>query len=90
MKTTVNITDFRNNISSYINHVIYNGDDILLKKGNKIVAKVIYYNEVVQKHSPLLKLSGLWKNEDLTEFEKSRNTIKKVSKKDVQLKNTSL
>ena len=45
MNNIVNISDFRNNISDYINRVIYNKDSFLLKKGKSIVAKVIVYKE---------------------------------------------
>ncbi len=45
MSNIVNISDFRNNISDYINRVIYNKDSFLLKKGKLIVAKVVVYKE---------------------------------------------
>jgi len=45
MNNIVNISDFRNNISDYINRVIYNKDSFLLKKGKSIVAKIVVYKE---------------------------------------------
>lgn len=45
MNNIVNISEFRNNISDYINRVIYNKDSFLLKKGKTIVAKVVVYKE---------------------------------------------
>jgi len=45
MNNIINISDFRNNISDYINRVIYNKDSFLLKKGKSIVAKVVVYKE---------------------------------------------
>jgi len=45
MNNIVNISEFRNNISDYINRVIYNKDSFLLKKGKSIVAKVLIYKE---------------------------------------------
>jgi len=45
MNNIVNISEFRNNISDYINRVIYNKDSFLLKKGKSIVAKVVVYKE---------------------------------------------
>ncbi|MEK7495665.1 MAG: hypothetical protein AAB603_03685 [Patescibacteria group bacterium] len=45
MNNVVNISDFRNNISDYINRVIYNKDSFLLKKGKSIVARVVFYKE---------------------------------------------
>lgn len=45
MNNIVKISDFRNNISDYINRVIYNKDSFLLKKGKLIVARVVFYKE---------------------------------------------
>jgi len=45
MSNIVNVSDFRNNISDYINRVRYNKDSFLLKKGKSIVARVIFYKE---------------------------------------------
>lgn len=45
MNNIVNISKFRNNISDYINRVIYNKDSFLLKKGKSIVARVVFYKE---------------------------------------------
>lgn len=45
MNNIVNVSDFRNNISDYINRVIYNKDSFLLKKGKSIVARVVFYKE---------------------------------------------
>jgi len=45
MNNVINVSEFRNNISDYINRVIYNNDSFLLKKGRSIVAKVVTYKE---------------------------------------------
>lgn len=45
MNNIVNISEFRNNISDYINRVRYKKDSFLLKKGKSIVAKVVFYKE---------------------------------------------
>lgn len=45
MNNIVSISDFRNNISDYINRVVYNNDSILIKKGKKVVAKVAAYKK---------------------------------------------
>ena len=45
MNNIVKISDFRNNISDYINRVIYNKDSFLLKKGKSIVARIVFYKE---------------------------------------------
>jgi len=45
MTQIITISDFRNNISDYINRIVYNKSSFLLKKGKSIVAKVSYYQE---------------------------------------------
>lgn len=86
MKTTVSITDFRNNIGTYIDHIVYKGDSILITKGNKIVAKVVTYNNPTQtsKTSPLLQLAGLWSDEDARIIEDAQKKIQTISKNDVK------
>ena len=41
MTSVVNISDFRNNISSYIDGLIENQGKIKIKKGNRVVAEVV-------------------------------------------------
>ena len=41
MTSIVNISDFRNNISGYINGLIESQGTIKIKKGNRVVAEVI-------------------------------------------------
>ncbi len=84
MKNIVSITNFRNNIGTYIDHIIYKGDSILITKGNKIVAKVVTFQEPSPvKTSPLLKLNGLWDKSETDIVEKSLKAIEDTSKKDV-------
>ncbi|PJC30479.1 hypothetical protein CO051_05495 [Candidatus Roizmanbacteria bacterium CG_4_9_14_0_2_um_filter_39_13] len=45
MNNIISISDFRNNISDYINRVTYNKDSFLLKRGKSIVAKIVVYQE---------------------------------------------
>jgi len=45
MANIVIISDFRNNISDYINRIVYNKNSFLLKRGKSIVAKIFYYKE---------------------------------------------
>lgn len=41
MISIVNISDFRNNISGYIDRLIENQGTIKIKKGNRVVAEVV-------------------------------------------------
>lgn len=41
MTSVVNISDFRNNISSYIDGLIESQGKIKIKKGNRVVAEVV-------------------------------------------------
>lgn len=76
MNNIVNVSDFRNNISDYINRVIYNKDSFLLKKGKSIVARVVFYKE--QKESltedKIKKYAGIWSDKDA-------NMVRKYAKK---------
>lgn len=66
MTNVVSITDFRNNISNYINKVIYNKDSILLKKRKSIVAEIIAYDRerrIEERNKLLSKLAGSWDKE---------------------------
>ncbi len=73
MNNIVSISDFRNNISDYVNRVRYNKDSFLLKKGKSIVARVVIYNEkkVADK---IKKYAGIWSD-------KEANLIRKYAKK---------
>ena len=76
MNNIVNISDFRNNISDYINRVIYNKDSFLLKKGKSIVARVVFYKEQKEllTEDKIKKYAGIWSD-------KEANVIRKYAKK---------
>ena len=76
MNNIVNISDFRNNISDYINRVIYNKDSFLLKKGKSIVAKVVVYKEQKELliEDKIKKYAGIWSD-------KEANLIRKYARK---------
>ena len=86
MNNTVNITDFRNNIGTYIDKVIYNKEAFLIKKGKSIVAEVIAYDEKKKsrgRKEGLRKLVGLWKDIDWKKYRKAIETIEMEDRKDV-------
>ncbi len=76
MNNIVKISDFRNNISDYINRVIYNKDSFLLKKGKSIVARVVFYKEQkeILTQDKIKKYAGIWSD-------KEANMIRKYAKK---------
>ena len=76
MNNIVKISDFRNNISDYINRVIYNKDSFLLKKGKSIVARVIFYKEQKEAitEDKIKKFAGIWSD-------KEANIVRKYAKK---------
>ena len=76
MNNIVNISDFRNNISDYINRVIYNKDSFLLKKGKSIVARVAFYKEQKEylTEDKIKKYAGIWSD-------KEANLIRKYARK---------
>jgi hypothetical protein len=72
MPNIINITDFRNNIGTYIDKIIYQHEIYLLKKGRSIVAKVAAYSE--ESDAPdnlptiLGEMSGLWADVDRSQI----------------------
>ena len=45
MKTILTITDFRNNISEYMNQVVYRDKSFILKKRGRKIARIIPFTE---------------------------------------------
>lgn len=76
MNNIINISEFRNNISDYINRVIYNKDSFLLKKGKSIVARIVFYKEQKEllTEDKIKKYAGIWSD-------KEANSIRKYAKK---------
>lgn len=37
---TISVSDFRSNISDYLNQIKYSDSDFLIKKGNKVIAQI--------------------------------------------------
>jgi len=66
MTNIINISDFRNNISDYINRVIYNKDYFLLKRGKKIVAKVVNYQKSKEskEENKIARFAGIWDSKE--------------------------
>ncbi|KKU57233.1 MAG: hypothetical protein UX80_C0022G0013 [Candidatus Amesbacteria bacterium GW2011_GWA2_47_11b] len=52
------VSDFRNNLSDYLNRVVYSGEDIYIKKGKSVVAKISKTKRTDKKLS-LLDLAGV-------------------------------
>lgn len=79
MSNTVSVTDFRNNIGTYIDKIIYNNESYFLKKGKNIVARITAAKSkeavVSDKKSPLFKLAGLWKDIDMDKYKKALDEV---------------
>lgn len=52
------VSDFRNNFSDYLNRVVYSGEDIYIKKGKSVVAKISKTKKADKKLS-ILDLAGV-------------------------------
>jgi len=52
------VSDFRNNLSDYLNRVVYSGEDIYIKKGKSVVAKISKTKRTAKKLS-ILDLAGV-------------------------------
>ncbi|PIV09086.1 hypothetical protein COS31_00195 [Candidatus Roizmanbacteria bacterium CG02_land_8_20_14_3_00_36_15] len=89
MNNIVNISEFRNNISDYINRVIYNKDSFLLKKGKSIVAKIVVFNEKkeITNDDKITKYAGILNNKEAKEIKKN---IKKFRKNFRLIRNFNL
>lgn len=86
MNNTVNITDFRNNIGTYIDKVIYNKESFLIKKGKSIVATVMAYDEKkksTERKEGLRRLVGLWHDIDWKKYKKAIEAIEKKDREDL-------
>lgn len=84
---TVSITDFRNNIGTYIDKVIYNDEVFFLKKGKSVVAKIVkddIRNPAKDKKARLMELAGAWKGKEGDKIVKILKAIDTASKKDVK------
>ena len=79
MNNIVNISDFRNNISDYINRVIYNKDSFLLKKGKSIVAKVVVYQEKKEylNEDKIKKYAGILNDAEAKDMKKYTNKFRR-------------
>ena len=70
----VSVTDFRNNISDYLNRLTYNNESFFIKKGKLVVAKIIKADYPNKKPS-IMDLAGLLTS---SEADKMKKLIKKV------------
>lgn len=79
MNNIVNISDFRNNISDYINRVIYNKDSFLLKKGRSIVARVVFYKEqkALLTEDKIKKYAGILSDAEAKNMKKHMSKLRK-------------
>lgn len=87
MNTVVNITEFRNNIGTYIDKIFYNKESFLLKKGKTVVARIEAYKEKktgLSAKDGLRKLAGLWEDMDLEEYKKLTGKIEKKDLEDTE------
>ena len=75
----INISDFRNNISEYINRVIYKNESILLKRGKTIVAKLASYKTGDESHSEnkIKKFAGILSDKETSKIKKEMKKFRK-------------
>ena len=79
MNNVVNISDFRNNISDYINRIIYKNESFLIKKGRSIVAKIILYNEKkeILSKEKIKRYAGILNDKEAEEIKKNMKKFRK-------------
>lgn len=75
MNNVIPVSDFRNNISEYLNRVLYNEETLFIKKGKSSrLVKITIDTESNKKRSNLdeiLSLGDTWTKEEAEEFELS-------------------
>lgn len=80
MTSVVSISDFRNNISGYIDGLIENRGTIKIKKGNRVVAEVFSIVKPTKARNVIgllfKDLEKTWKNQ--SQLEKKSNYSQKV------------
>lgn len=68
MTKTVTAYEARTKLGELLNEVYYKGDEIIINKSGKPVARIIRFYESVPKKlankKELLSLAGVWANED--------------------------
>ena len=68
MTKTVTAYEARTNLGELLNEVYYKGDEIIIKKSGKPVARISRISESLPKKlknkRDLLSLAGVWANED--------------------------
>ncbi len=86
MITIVPISEFRKNIGIYIEKILYKKEAYLLTKGKRIVAKVVAFDaeNKAREPSPLLKLAGIWRGENVEQFKRDLKQMDEASKKDLR------
>ena len=79
MNNIISISDFRNNISDYINRVTYKKESFLLKKGKSIVAKVITYdkNKKQIKNTSVSRFAGILNDSEAEEIKRNMSKFRK-------------
>ena len=79
MNNIISISDFRNNISDYINRVTYKKESFLLKKGKSIVAKVITYdkNKKQIKNKSVSRFAGILNDSEAEEIKRNMSKFRK-------------
>jgi len=81
MNNVVNISDFRNNISDYINRIIYKNESFLIKRGASVVVKVIAYkNDRKAIKDKIKKFAGIWSEKDATTIKEYAKKMRKEAK----------
>lgn len=70
----VAVTDLRNNMSDYLNRVIYSGEDLYIKKGKSIVARIVR-TKIKDKRPSIFDLAGVISEKEADEMNKYIESI---------------
>ena len=78
----INVSEFRNNISEYLNRLVYKNEAFLLKRGKKIIAKVDAYKDKndLSMDEKIKKFAGIWNDNDATTIRKYARKLRTEAK----------
>ena len=83
MTKTVTAYEARINLGELLNEVYYKGDEIIIKKSGKPVAKISPIETLRKKmktKKDLLRWAGIWANEDGEMIERYARSLRKEAK----------
>jgi antitoxin (DNA-binding transcriptional repressor) of toxin-antitoxin stability system len=71
VNNTVSAITVRKNLGEYLNKAFYKGEETLVERKGKIVAKIVPVNNLKTSKKPVLAYAGIWRNKKDISFMKN-------------------